>query len=388
VSDNDRYIIQAISQKQIEVAANGVVTGLLLESGATSDFTVTADNFKVEGSTTNLQPFSISGDSVSFDGVVDFTNTNIAGGYAGSTTINGGLITTGTIDASLVNVTNLDAGNIDADNAWVGGWMKSSNYDWNGSLTSLPTGFGLFSKGTEPGSYGYNIVGGKFYGGEIIGARILLRNNGGNLVYPSFMSSMTSSKSAAIVDPNWPITNALGIIDMTFNLRPYDDTSEYYNKLDSAVFGESAYVGTTNSWHITDKYPSQIYGVDGDDYSYASMWTEVWVGSTKVHTSSRGVFSDMSNYVSHPSDSLFSFKSFLGFRRLSIANLNNGNGSIPLSGTGKLTFRICWTGYHSSDNFPVTLSAANPPGNIVYRSSGVNNATTKINVLNQAPLIV
>lgn len=105
------------------LAVNGLVTnagfGLVNKastngnsewSDAYSEFWINADKFKLtnNNATGSNNPFSIDATGVvpqiTFNGVVDFTNTNIANGHTGTTTINGGLIDTDSLFAQSIVV--------------------------------------------------------------------------------------------------------------------------------------------------------------------------------------------------------------------------------------------------------------------------------------------
>ena len=69
----------------------------------------------------------------------------------------------------MADTTTIDGGKIATNSIWVGGNIKTYNYNWNGGM---PLGFGLFSQGENDSLHNYNIVGGKMYGGNIDGAII------------------------------------------------------------------------------------------------------------------------------------------------------------------------------------------------------------------------
>jgi len=80
--------------------------------------------------------------------------TNVAANY-NKTTIDGGKITTNTLSANKIMTTE----------AWIDGWIQSTNYNWNGTSGMTPQGFILTGDTTK--AHGYNIVGGKIYGAQI-----------------------------------------------------------------------------------------------------------------------------------------------------------------------------------------------------------------------------
>ena len=103
---NPRYITRAKATKQLQVDANGVISGILLESGSTSSVTIQADQFKLVAtgqSVASINPFTVNATTgqITFNGVVDFTSTNTSG----TTTIDGAKITTGSISAAQISAT-------------------------------------------------------------------------------------------------------------------------------------------------------------------------------------------------------------------------------------------------------------------------------------------
>ena len=132
INDEPRWIDQAKAKKQLEVNADGVITGLLLESGQTSSVTVQSDEFKLVAtgqSVASRNPFTVNattGDitfvgKVSFNSVTDVPSLGStpqevvdAVNSGTTTTINGGKITTGTITAGHISTAGLNAGVIKA----------------------------------------------------------------------------------------------------------------------------------------------------------------------------------------------------------------------------------------------------------------------------------
>ena len=145
INGKPRYVLQAKAKKQLSVDANGVVTGLILESGATSEFTVQADKFKLVASgqrVASRNPFTVDAVSgkIDFVGVVDFTNTNLYG----TTTIDGGKITTGSITANQIAAGSITADKISTTqlsslSANLGTITAGVIYDrtWNGSTYKM-----------------------------------------------------------------------------------------------------------------------------------------------------------------------------------------------------------------------------------------------------------
>lgn len=67
------------------------------------------------------------------------------------------------------DTTIIDGSHIATGSIWLGGNIKTYNYNWN---NGFPVGFGLFSIGDTDSQEYYNIVGGKLYGATINGANI------------------------------------------------------------------------------------------------------------------------------------------------------------------------------------------------------------------------
>lgn len=84
VNDNEAAIkVQAQSinginaQYTIKTDVNGKVAGIgLVNSGKSSEFSVAADTFRVSNGSTDIAPFSISGNNIVFNGKVNFNNVN------------------------------------------------------------------------------------------------------------------------------------------------------------------------------------------------------------------------------------------------------------------------------------------------------------------------
>ena len=384
---------------------NGEITGWQYSDGgviggnSTSEFKISADKFKVTGSegTANwADSFSIvagSPNKIKFDGVVDFTNSDMSAydntnvdlsGLATDTlsnvtTIDGGKITTGTIDASVVNVTNIDASNIKADTIWVNGNVKSSNYSWNGSESSLPTGFGLFANGDVNG---YNIVGGKMYGGEIIGARILLRNEAGMLAYPAFTVTVGSVPVEIINAQN-------AMIDFKYDLYAYNHSdSTKFNRFNAPQVAPYHTItsGVKYGTIAVQEYTSDYYTVD------FFVVEEVWVGTVRKSrvTSDAylvGVPDSALTITTAFSSSLFNYRvdiENLGYAAPTIAKITptyyNTNG-LSLSGDGKITARVLICYLNSTTGY--TYSDANPPTQ-TWVDAGYSKVHSTIVVGNQA----
>lgn len=174
-------------------------------TGASDWLRINTQNYYRADGTFSLASGALAydGTTTTFNGVVDFTNTNISHGYAGTTTINGGVITTNTITASQITANTITAneiasntitaneitagtitaneiatGTITADKlttniALIDSSAKSTNYSWN---AGAPIGFGMFSTGeTDSGSL-YNIVGGKIYGAQVDGIQLNIQD--------------------------------------------------------------------------------------------------------------------------------------------------------------------------------------------------------------------
>lgn len=143
---------------------DGEITGWSFADGSNinSEFTINADNFKISNSSNTYIPFQINNNKISYDGVVDFTNTNIENGFPGTTTINGGMIETNTIDANRIT-TNY---------AWVNGSIQSSDFTTIGG-----SGFRLKANAlgteTDPTIYGAYIKGAIIEAPNIISQNLL-----------------------------------------------------------------------------------------------------------------------------------------------------------------------------------------------------------------------
>jgi len=104
------------ASKLITDPDTNVITGWSFADGSNiaSSFTVNADVFQIQGSTSGYTPFAIDTTTgkIKFTGDVRFEGLGIDGS---STSIDGGKITTGTIDASKANIININASSIVAD---------------------------------------------------------------------------------------------------------------------------------------------------------------------------------------------------------------------------------------------------------------------------------
>lgn len=86
-----------------------------------SEFWIDASRLKFTNSnqTGQVAPFTIDATgatpNISFNGIVNFTNTNIANGYPGTVKINGGLLEANTVTANKINTVGLIAENISAN---------------------------------------------------------------------------------------------------------------------------------------------------------------------------------------------------------------------------------------------------------------------------------
>jgi hypothetical protein len=127
VNGQPRYVLQAKAKKQLQVDANGVITGIILDSGTIAEATIQADVFKLVAtgqSVASRNPFTVNATTgeitlngkVSFNSVTDVPQLGStpqqvvdAVNAGGTTTINGSHITTGTIAADKINTTSLSA---------------------------------------------------------------------------------------------------------------------------------------------------------------------------------------------------------------------------------------------------------------------------------------
>lgn len=178
INGEPRYILQAKAKKQLIVDANGVVSGIILESGETSSVTILGDEFKLVATGQNVasrNPFTVNATTgeISFVGVVDFTNTN----NSGTTTIDGDHITTGTITTNLLNVNEIKAGDIFVNNSLI-----SSNFNGNrtGNIGNPTTGFRLSANAagtfSDPTIYGAYIRGGTISADSIVSGSLTRSN--------------------------------------------------------------------------------------------------------------------------------------------------------------------------------------------------------------------
>ena len=132
VNGHPRYITRAKATKQLQVDANGIISGILLESGATSAVTIQGDQFKLVAtgqSVASRNPFTVNAvdGTITFNGKVSFNSVTdvpalgstpqqvVDAVNAGTTTtIDGGKITTGSITTGHISTTGLNAGIIKA----------------------------------------------------------------------------------------------------------------------------------------------------------------------------------------------------------------------------------------------------------------------------------
>jgi hypothetical protein len=186
INGNTRYITQAKAKKQLAIDANGVVTSLILDSGSAIPITMQVDQFKLVASgqsATGENPFTVDATSgnISFNGIVDFTNTNTLG----NTTIDGSKITTGSINAAQIADGTITTSNLATGVSLVNGQVSSSNFTAIGG-----DGFRLKSNASgtaaDPTIYGAYIKGGAIDGSKLIGALQAMQIfNNGSTVAPS-----------------------------------------------------------------------------------------------------------------------------------------------------------------------------------------------------------
>lgn len=241
VSGNPRFLKAPRAKSSLTVDADGNIAGFAAEAdGDNSEFRIFADTFSVTNGTQSHQPLTIdttTGNS-KFNGIVDFTNTNVANGYPGTTSINGGLI--------------------EADSIWVGGNVESSNYDWNGGT---PIGFGLFSAGDLDSGSSYNIVGGSIFGANTKGAIIRsgwvdYLDGFGALTnwqhYTTATVPVSSEGNFASNGVNNLVTDLDGYVRLP-SIRPYT--------LNTTYIAESG-VRYYDTWEKSINYDFNIYPVD------------------------------------------------------------------------------------------------------------------------------
>ena len=104
------------------------------------------------------------------------------------------------VDGSLVVDQSLVASKLSADEAWIDGFLKSSNYSWNGGA---PIGFGMWSVGDPDSGNTYNLVGGSIYGTNLTGATldiqdINIKDTSGNTLAATYGGSASVSFDAGI----------------------------------------------------------------------------------------------------------------------------------------------------------------------------------------------
>jgi hypothetical protein len=154
-------------------APDGSITGFSFSdgSGSSSAFTITADMFKLIASGQSVasrNPFTVNAvtGEISFNGVVDFTNTNASG----TTTIDGSKITTGSVSAlqiatGAVTADKISAGAINGytiegiiikGSSIEGSVIKSSWIDY--SSTGDLTDWALYTLNNRPTAYDSNFA--------------------------------------------------------------------------------------------------------------------------------------------------------------------------------------------------------------------------------------
>ena len=165
------------------------------ESPYISEFWIDASRLKFTNSnqTGQVAPFTIDATGltprITFNGVVDFTNTNIANGYSGTTKINGGIIQTETVTATQIKADSVSADRLKsttgASTVWEGGGLVSANFNGNvtGNIGTPTAGFRLSSNAagttSDPNVYGAYIKGGIIEGSYIrYGSNYILTNSG------------------------------------------------------------------------------------------------------------------------------------------------------------------------------------------------------------------
>lgn len=143
-----------------------------------SEFWIDASRFKFTNSsqTGQVAPFTIDASGttpqITFNGIVNFTNTNIASGYPGTVKINGGLLEANTVKADRFAPTT------GTTSTWSGGGLVSDNFNGNpvGSIGSPTQGFRLSSNAagtsTDPNIYGAYIKGGTLEGVSLTGTSL------------------------------------------------------------------------------------------------------------------------------------------------------------------------------------------------------------------------
>jgi hypothetical protein len=201
ISGEPRYITRAKATKQLQVDANGVISGILLESGATSSVTIQGDQFKLIASGQSVasrNPFTVNAvtGEIVFNGKVSFNSvTDVpelgstpqqvvdAVNEGNTTTINGGKITATSLLIDNINaVGGVIASYLQAGIVSIGNTISSNDF-----LSVGGGGFRLKSNaaGTalDPTIYGAYIKGGVLDGATISGQLLDISNmkvaNGG-----------------------------------------------------------------------------------------------------------------------------------------------------------------------------------------------------------------
>ena len=250
-------------------------------------------------------PFSIDMSStpaqIRFNGVVSFDNVDgIDGQFLTEDDFDG---TKTIINGNAIYSNTIQTNRLMTNTAWINGWIKSSNYSWNGveNEANMPIGFGLFAQGTENGSYGYNIVGGKIYGGNIrgaiieggklIGAEILLRNAAGMLAYTSFVDKVPTT--TRVGENTYYGGRNFGIdfkLDETF---PYDATENFGYARQNGPRPDIVFNGFK-----AKTYPAGTFS--DVDWMEEYVCIQTWVGDNLVHTGPEiktGVAYDDTNFT-------------------------------------------------------------------------------------------
>lgn len=226
INDEPRWIDQAKAKKQLQVNADGVITGILLESGQTSSITMQADEFKLVATGQDVasrNPFTVNattGDitfigKVSFNSVTDTQDIVTGSNFntianATSTTIDGSRIATGYISANRIAANSISADKISAVNIngytiegaiikganIVGSVIKSSWIDY--TTTGDLTNWQFYTPATIPTAYASNFAHDNTTGALIVDSLGYVRLAGLTSLYSDFISYSSSSPGSLL----------------------------------------------------------------------------------------------------------------------------------------------------------------------------------------------
>jgi hypothetical protein len=295
ISGEPRYITRAKATKQLQVDANGVISGILLESGATSSVTIQGDQFKLVASGQSVasrNPFTVNAvtGEIVFNGKMSFNSvTDVpelgstpqqvvdAVNEGNTTTINGGKITATSLLVDNINaVSGVIASYLQAGIVSIGNTISSNDF-----LSVGGGGFRLKSNaaGTEfdPTIYGAYIKGGVIDSASMNVRKLNVLNDAGFLV-KSFYSFYANT--------NIPVgtSNVNGIIEL--EIYPYNSSKSTAKKLAGTtnVYISFDNIGTVSLLLGTDIY-FQIVGYTGSTTSGTAGSVKLKCGSSTLSES-------------------------------------------------------------------------------------------------------